>query len=427
MPNRIISVQRTPGKRLCDCTKPLLAVVISLVAMTALFFISLVAVSHIMKSSISQNALISAQTIDEEGLKRKIGGIPIFRLDNFTDALMINIATNIDERNSVESAMNCTYTYRGNRMSVTQGIRDAINEDYEHDAFEYARYWHGYLLFLRPLLTATDYSGIRILNYLLLSLLLGGIICLGIRRRMYGTIVAFITSLVAINFWMVPLSMQYSNTFYTVFAATIYILCTDRQPKNRTWLAALFCIIGGITAFTDLLTTPLLTLCIPLLFLLSKEKDLSTQNALKYTAICSTTWAVGYAGIWIAKWLLAAVLTGYDISDAAQQISVRTATEFMDVDMSLWGIASLIFAHKIIFFALATVSIAFISLTIWQYQRNPLLFKKYSYLLLIAAFPLFWFLAIRNHCVVHYWFVWRLSAITIFAYGLFLLRTRSNS
>lgn len=200
MPNRIISVQRTPGKRLLDSTKPLLAVVISLVAMTALFFISLVAVSHIKKSSISQNALISAQTIDEEGLKRKIGGIPIFRLDNFTDALMINIATNIDERNTVESAINCTYTYRGNRMSVTQGIRDAINEDYEHDAFEYARYWHGYLLFLRPLLTATDYSGIRILNYVVPSLLLGGIIWLGIRRKMYGTIVAFITSLVAINF-----------------------------------------------------------------------------------------------------------------------------------------------------------------------------------------------------------------------------------
>lgn len=157
------------------------------------------------------------------------------------------------------------------------------------------------------------------------------------------------------------------------------------------------------------------------------QKFTATSEVINATAICSTTWAVGYAGIWIAKWLLASVLTGYDISDAAQQISVRTATEFMNVDMSLWGIASFIFAHKTIFFALATVTIAFISLTIWQYQRNPLLFKKYSYLLLIAAFPLFWFLAIRNHCVIHYWFVWRLSAITIFAYGLFLLRTRSNS
>ena len=35
------------------------------------------------------------------------------------------------------------------------------------DSFEYARYWHGYLVLLRPLLAITNYSWIRVIILIL--------------------------------------------------------------------------------------------------------------------------------------------------------------------------------------------------------------------------------------------------------------------
>ena len=395
------------------------------ILMVAAFSILLLLSGMIPREFIKENAISSAKTLEKEGLKHRIGGVFFFRLDNFTDALMINIALSIDEKEAIKSVTENNFYLRENLSSITQGIEDVGNSDFTHQKRIYARYWHGYLIFLRPLLTFTDYNGIRIINYVLLSIMLGGIIWMSIRQRKTYTLTAFILSLIFINFWMVPLSMQFSNTFYTAFAATLYILFSKINPYDRRNISTLFLLVGGFTSFTDLFTTPLVTLCIPLLFLINN--DSRQDNVFKILMVCSSSWLIGYAGIWIIKWILAYILIGYDINKAIHQVAVRTSTTYGDFDMSLMGIARFLFARTKLLITIATCLAIFLLLNIWLYIKNKIAFKRDYYLLLIALLPVVWFILVRNHSVIHCWFVWRLAVISVFAYSLFLLRiTRSS-
>lgn len=395
------------------------------ILMAAVFSILLLLSGMIPREYIKDNAVSSAKTLENEGLKHRIGEIFFFRLDNFTDALMINTAISIDDKEVVRSVAECNFYLRKDLSSITQGIEDVGNSDFTHDKRIYARYWHGYLIFLRPLLTITDYNGIRIINYVLLSIMLAGIIWMCIMQRKLYTLTAFILSIIFINFWMVPLSMQFSNTFYTAFAATLYILFSKINSNDIKKTSTLFLLIGGFTSFTDLLTTPLVTLCIPLIFLFNN--DSRQNNIYKTLLVCSSSWLIGYAGIWIFKWIIAYILIGYDIDKAIHQVAVRTSTTYGNFDMSLMGIARFLLASTKLLITIAACLVIFLLMNIWMYIKNKVAFKTNIYLLLIAILPIVWFLIVRNHSVIHCWFVWRLAVISVFAYSLFLLRiTRSS-
>ena len=143
--------------------------------------------------------------------------------------------------------------------------------------------------------------------------------------------------------------------------------------------------------------------------------------------VCSLSWLIGYAGIWIMKWILAYILIGYDIDKAIHQVAVRTSTTYGDFDMSFMGIARFLFARTKLLITIAACLAIFLLLNIWMYIKNKIAFKRDYYLLLIALLPVVWFILIRNHSVIHCWFVWRLAVISVFAYSLFLLRiTRSS-
>ena len=48
---------------------------------------------------------------------------------------------------------------------------------------DYARYWHGYLLFLKPLLLFFSLSDIRMMNAALQLILAAGVLLLAFRKR----------------------------------------------------------------------------------------------------------------------------------------------------------------------------------------------------------------------------------------------------
>ena len=70
--------------------------------------------------------------------------------------------------------------------------------------------------------------------------------------------------------------MQYSAVFIITLVSSLYILLKN----NINNIASTFLIIGMVTVFFDLLTIPVLTLGIPLLFYISlhQNENLSFKN-----------------------------------------------------------------------------------------------------------------------------------------------------
>lgn len=134
---------------------------------------------------------------------------------------------------------------------------------------DYARYWHGYQIFLRPLLTVFSYHTILAINYTLLALLI--LFVLYATYKTLGIIHAstLAASLILTNVFIVPLALQFSTCYYIfLLAMAFFMLKPDYAIRKDTCIYTFF-IIGGVTSFMDFLTTPLLTLAMPLLTLMA--------------------------------------------------------------------------------------------------------------------------------------------------------------
>lgn len=145
----------------------------ALVVMLVLFMASIIAVHRIPKSAVQKNILSSTQLIEQEGLYKKFFNFKLFQMDNFTDCYMLNLMASSDSDHPMESAM-LNYDYKSDDFmnlaydteKVSKGNLQGLKRG------SYGRYWHGYQVTLKPLLTIMDYSAIRILNYLMFAVLL---------------------------------------------------------------------------------------------------------------------------------------------------------------------------------------------------------------------------------------------------------------
>ena len=83
------------------------------------------------------------------------------QIDNFTDSLMLQNASYIGDESIVDKSMNI-YRYLNDsdaRISLLFQLRHKNVEVSSYD-----RYWHGYLVILKPMLMILNYNDLRILN-----------------------------------------------------------------------------------------------------------------------------------------------------------------------------------------------------------------------------------------------------------------------
>ena len=124
-------------------------------------------------------------------------------LDNYTDAIMLGSAVygEGDEPAAV----------RAMRVSRASGAADAPmesldmyleNRGTEGGHTDYARYWHGYLVFLKPLLCFLDYVQIRILNGILLIGMLSWIVLEFLKKKMWRGAAAYLLSCTQRKFYL---------------------------------------------------------------------------------------------------------------------------------------------------------------------------------------------------------------------------------
>lgn len=402
--------------------KTLLAAIGCYAVLLTAFFIASVAVQTIPAGKLYPNVASSLSTLREEGLKHQVLGFPLFRLDNFTDALMLNITVASDGLPPLEAAMRNEYCLTDGRMSVAdaadslmQGKREGLYET------QYSRYWHGHQVALRPLLLLTDYKGIRTLNYVCFGLLLG-LLCLLLGKR-YGrrTAGCFLAALLMVNIAIVPLSLQFSGIFYVAFLSTAAVALRKERTGQPAWMAAIFMATGGLSCFFDLLTVPLVTLGLPLAVYLSGT---GAGKRMRHLVAPCLWWLLGYASLWASKWGLAHLFVGYDIvEDAVRQVAFRTSTEYNGFDMSLSGLFSYAAGFAARHKPLAGLCLALLSLFaasllyLWRTRKQA--FAQNACLLAVAVLPVAWCLFARNHSIIHFWFVWRIFTVSIFSLLLF--------
>ncbi len=374
--------------------------------------------------------------------------------DTFTDALIMNTALYPAENAPWQDALvNPRYVDKKiitftNRTELTDlelpvvTLKKIVDEETENCSVDsYARYWNGYLLWLKPALYAFSFSTVRLANAVLQILLAFWLFSLLQEKigKFYGW--AFLLSYLLLNPITIALSFQYAPAYYMATLFSILLLYHEKwvaEGKTVYVLAA----AGIATAYFDFLTYPLFSYGLPMgiALLIAHRKGLliKTFDGVKRVIEGGIFWIIGYGGMYISKWTLAAALTDIDVfADAMTQLTYRMSHVQREADldatfgltrvlvMNLWTWVSTpaftAFAIFVIFFA-AWRMVKIKRKAEWQLYRSVTLG-----LLLLCLSPFVWYDVLLNHSYLHYWFTFRELAIFAFAFAsIMILRSEEK-
>lgn len=365
------------------------------------------------------NSLISAPALHHHGFKNSLTGN---KLDNFSPAIMINNAAFLGRSSIILDAITNPRTQYTESSQVSNLYLSVNTPDINTaEIINYARYWHGYLIFLKPLLIFFDLTEIRILNAFIQILLL--ILCLYLLSKRINKTFAFtfFLTVLFINPLSTVLSLQYTSA-YCLSLIAIAILLSLKENKNY-W--PIFFYIGIIIAFVDLFSFPLITLGLPLIVYIHLYQNSFRDNLVRIIS-SSSSWAIGYFGFWFIKWVIATIFTNENIIKDGLNTFLYRTTGYNTLET--WDT---LFAIEKNFSELATDTSVFIILIyllgICLYLlKEPWHFKKdnrFWCLIIIATYPFLWYAVVTNHSVIHSLFTYRNLSISIFALTTLIFTT----
>lgn len=387
--------------------------------------------SH-MGSSIRQLELEDHSCSSLVGLRSLI-------LDNYTDALMLNLSLRPMGIGALEGAFGNYYQLvedpTGGQLQL-EGLRAAV-KGIGGLQTSYARYWHGYQIALRPLLIFFDYGAIRWLNAIVLTVCILVVAALLRYRLSLGIAIAFLVALLSVGIVAVPMSLTFCGVFYVALSGMIAVAFGMDGRGSLRFDLEMFFILGALTSFIDFLTVPVLTLGMPLAVLLLGRMSSDSESVLSRQLLCffrtSCIWAIGYVGCWIAKWIISSfVLGGHSLlGEAVQYVSYRLngaeegitfdriETLLHNVVMLLplfgssqsqgiqWGV---VVAACVMPAAIVLIMIVLLV----RHMRTDGMQRRIVGLLPVGALPVVWYLVVNNHSRIHDYFTYRALAVTVF-------------
>ena len=402
--------------------KRILGIIEYLVIAAVAGFLLIVGVYAIPKTRMVNNINRSKELLETEGNYRYwAADVLNTQSDNFTDSLMADIAINPGTGKLLyDSMINCYVGWADTDNSSTWLLRVAGGEPlYEgYEQVVYGRYWHGYLVWMKPLLLVFNIPELRIINMGLQLFLLCWMMILLYRELGLLACLGVGIGLFSMNPITMALSLQFSSIYYIVLVTLIVMLRHRNYIESRNLWWAVFLWSGIAVAFFDLMTYPAAAMGIPLIVYLMLKND-GTWKHIWNVIRLSIDWVIGYAGMWVIKWFIGSAFTGYDlVADGLGAVGLRSSGEVANINMSYLNVLQenfhTIFTKPLPFFAAVFVLVLIIGL-IFRKLKFSVSVSKLLPLILVGTYPFIWYYVLRNHSIVHVWFTHRVFAITVTA------------
>lgn len=338
-------------------------------------------------------------------------------LDNHTDATILLNAAHKNTGSLLENVLQVK-RYSVSGMSPDESLVAIYqNGETEYVSESYQRYWHGYLVIVKPLLHVMDFSAIRVLNMVIGLGVVTFAVYLFLKRHLSHLIIPYILIILLLRPVGVFQSLQYSSCFYLMSASVIAMLLL-KNPKKHAFYVFLFS--GIATAYFDFLTYPLATFGVAAAVYYVRTEDSLKGKLLDFLNLFAL-WCVGYVGMWASKWILAALLSQGDVlKEVAERLVMRSSLSADGGEMyNLWDAIGNNLAHLVNIPVMALMAVfVVVSLVVFR-KRSGKLTKHHKHNLvlfgILAALPIIWYAFTINHSVNHSIFTHKALVVTAFA------------
>jgi len=404
------------------------------VVLVAFFVVSTTAMDALPDERIA-GTLVSANAAGQWDVDSTTNGFGL-PLDRYTECVAFTqgLGSDADRPGSVQSALSDLYLAPEGCAGVMERI-EAVAAGGSAAVTPYFRYWHGYVLLTRPLLT---YTAIPTLRLTVAALLVGALawLLVGLSRTLGPwSAVAFLPPLLlGSDLTALPESATHAISW------TVILACSGAGfwlARRGPWAIAAWALYSGsVFVFVDFLTNPPGALVVLLLAVLAVGVAGSWgPGVLAWrTALAGGMWFLGYAGTWVAKWVLSAAVLGFDavranvvgmvefrLSGAHEEVSQQFGAA-IGKNLSTWlTMAGSVKAVVACCLVVCAVSLAVIA---WR-RASDLLYV--GLFLVVAALPFAWYVVLSNHSQIHAWFTYRslpasLAVLTAGVVGLVVRR-----
>ncbi len=395
--------------------------------------ISVIAVYMLPIEPMHRNVKDSLAVFEEEGVSPTlVPGFTSTYLDTYTDMTMLDMAIYDGEESALEKAMK-GFRYEYDGMTIfDSGVR-YLRGELGAKSVSYARYWHGWIVFLKPLLLLFNYAEIRMFNFILqtaLTVLLLMKMFQNEYTRRY--IIPFFAALMVIMPLSTSMSMGLAILYYVILISLILLIHYFKWLNDKNSLFMYFMVVGIMTSFVDLVTYPLATMGIPLIMWMILNHEYEREYGFRQIrdAVCFViSWCGGYLAMWLGKWLISSAITDENVlKDAILMVLYRlshgSAESGSYVEIGIGEVVGRNIGVLCNSLYIALFICVFFLICWKAYKENDsLVVSKCEIVMLFitGCFPIAWYIGVGNHSYIHYWMTYKSLSITIFAWGNLLL------
>lgn len=386
-----------------------LKVFVLLIVVYVLFsLLSCIIPSKIIQKNIERSAMKLAQ---EGNYPNVVNPQKEYRLDNFTDAMILNQIYSIDNSHPFTSFIFVKHQIKDD-MSKVEALAWRIQEPKSPNVI-YPRYWHGNTFVARLLFLMGDLFKVRWMLYAITSIAFIVFCCAIYKKTNLISVVAAASGFIFVNFFVTQFSIQFAPVIFLSLLSSILICYNVKRDEK---IPMIFFVFGSLTAYMDLLTTPILTLGIPLMvyFLIKKDitENVAFRRSIQILIIFSLLWVLGYGFTWVSKWLIATVFTDMNvIKDALDATVYRTQSDANNIEAFTRFDAIGLNASMLLWVYINSLLCGLLLLVICFFRKKGI--KNALIFILIGMIPYVWYFIVANHSFLHWWFTYRAQAISV--------------
>ena len=390
----------------------------------ALLTVLLVLSAMIPKSAIRENVLESARFLCDGPLfGTAVEGVEGSRIDRYADSILLGIAWQYDGERPLGSVMESSYYYTDDQ-NENQNLLDAVSKELPANQ-QYLRYWHGSIVFLRPLLCVFSLPQIYALNGVVLAALTIWLLAELFRKKAFVPAFGVGLGLVMTASWFVPLSLEYTWCYFVMLAGSILAV---KLAFSEKWqhMGTFFLLSGMVTNYLDFLTTETLTLLIPLLLVLWLRKEKTALRPVVVKGVLA--WGCGYVGMWITKWLLAALVMGENVIPFVINHVQERLGGNLGLSLGRYMTGAVLRNIRCLFpLEYGTLGVlimlglvVFGSYAGYVHQKKSVHWDRVLLFALLGLVPYVRYLVLHNHAWLHCFFTYRAQLATVLAVVMIL-------
>ena len=390
-------------------------IIYTMITVLVICFLLIVTVNLIPTSCIHKNVDKTAKIMFRQGNAPIIGGSVV---ENFSDADAIAITYNKEDEKPFYYALYAYNYYIGNHganrgVGALKATVDKLVD--KSKIYEHSQEWHGYQIWLKPLLCFTDINVIRILTFSIVNLL-AILLCIKIVRnaKNHLAFLPFCLSFLAFNYSFASLSFLLATDITIgLIGSYLVIKYYNHSRQYRLWMY-----IGAIASYFSMANMPMVTVGLPLVTFLSiatKDTAMNFVQKFKALTIYSFSWLLGYSILTFSKIIITKLLLGakngvFGLKWYTGMVMGLTFQEKINLANSAFlRITHLNFYLYIISILILTVLI----LGIYRKRLNKKDLGNIVLYLIVALIPYIWSLVMPITCNI--WWTTILYAISMYS------------